>query len=224
MKRFIASAAVIGGLIGGALSVTACGALNSNELGGGQVSYEPYAYGANGQCYYVQSPAEAIALEAAGLCPSGWVPAPMPAYWLNEYYLYYSSQAYYTHYVPVRIRTHYVTTERAYGTSHRAVIASAASKARYTGSDGSTATGTVVARKAKVGSGSAGTTFGSGKRGTSGYTSGTSTSNGSTLGGGKRGTTPGTSGYKPAKPVRPAAPVKLPPAKPVKVTYGGGKR
>lgn len=63
-----------------ALAVMAAGALaactDHNVVA--PVSYAPAAYGVNGQCYYDDDPLEAVALIAAGLCPSGWLPTPMP--------------------------------------------------------------------------------------------------------------------------------------------------
>lgn len=148
------------------------------------MTYAPAAYGIPGHCYYVDDPAEAIALQHAGLCPRSWVPTLMPSAWHEEYYSYYDSPAYYTHYVPVRQRAVYVSTQRSYGTRYRSAISSLASRAKYRGSDGSTATGTKVA-KAKFGSGTSfGTTGrqyggGSARTGTSSRTSRTGTSPGS---------------------------------------------
>jgi hypothetical protein len=162
-----------------AATLTACG-------GSGQpVTYAPAAYGANGQCYYVDSPAEAIALERAGLCPPSWHPAPMPVSWLEEYYPYYDSPAYYDTYVPARVRTVYVTRQRSFGASHRSAITTLTRKATYRGSNGSTVRGTKLGGKTRFGSGtsfgSTGRKYGGGsaRTGTSNRTSRTGTSSGS---------------------------------------------
>jgi hypothetical protein len=179
LKRLAAAALAASALSG---TIAACSASQP-------VTYAPAAYGVNGQCYYVNSPAEAVALEDAGLCPRSWVPALMPSAWHEEYYGYYDSPAYYTHYVPVRQRAVYVTAQRSYGTRYRSAISSLASRAKYRGSDGSTATGTKVA-KARFGSGTSfGTTgrrYGGGSARTSGGSSrtGASSRTGSPSGGG----------------------------------------
>lgn len=132
------------------LAAAGCGSLGSSQ----PVTYAPAAYGASGQCYYVTSPAEVVALERAGLCPPDWGAAPMPASWLEEYYAFYDSPAYYDTYVPVKIRTVYVARERSFGRSHSTAIRTLASKARYRSSTGRTVTGTTVrAAKARFGSG-----------------------------------------------------------------------
>lgn len=146
------------------------------------VSYAPAAYGANGQCYYDDDPYEAQQLLAAGLCPAGWVPAPMPLYWHEEYYSYYSSPAYYNRYVLVSHRTVYVTHETTFHTTYSSQIASASSKATYKGSNGKTVTGTTAKMKFSSGSGSTskmgGGSLRSGSSGGSGSGSGASKSGG----------------------------------------------
>jgi hypothetical protein len=158
--------------------VTGCGASQP-------VTYAPAAYGVPGHCYYVNSPAEAVALEHAGLCPSSWVPTVMPLAWHEQYWDYYDSPAYYGTYVPARVRTVYVHRETTFGRTYRTVIATRAKTATYRSSTGKTVKGTVVTGKAKFGSGTSfGTTGrkyggGSARTGTSSRTSRTGTSTGS---------------------------------------------
>jgi hypothetical protein len=174
MKKLLALAAIIGGLL-----ATLAGCSST------PVTYAPAAYGIAGQCYYVQNPAEAVALEAAGLCPSGWVPTLMPLAWHEEYYSYYDSPVYYSRYVPAGSRTVYVSRQKSFGTTYKTRISTLSKTATYKGSNGSTVKGTKVA-KAKFGSGTSGTSLGGGSRGkTSGKTS---TS-------GKSGSKSGSSGF-----------------------------
>lgn len=164
------------GLIAAVITVTACSPDAST------VSYTPAAYGQNGQCYYVNSPAEAIALQNAGLCPRSWVPTQMPQSWEEEYYPYYSSPGYYDVYVPARYRTVYVSRVNTFGHVHVTQIRTSSAKARYRSSSGGTVSGTTVVKsKVRFGSGTAGTSFGSGKR--------SSTTSGTSFGSGKRSST-----------------------------------
>lgn len=99
MKRTltIAAAAAIG-----AAALTGCS-------DGDSTAYAPDNYGANGQCYYIDNPAEVAALQAAGLCPVGWIAYPAPVWYRARYAGYFDSPAYYNHYVPVSVRKVYVT-------------------------------------------------------------------------------------------------------------------
>jgi hypothetical protein len=117
------------------------------------LTYAPAAYGANGDCYYVNSAAEAIALEAAGLCPRSWAPTLMPVAWEDEYYSYYDSPAYYDTYVPSRARTVYVRTETTFGKTNRTAITARSKLATYKSSAGKTVKGTQVTSKTQFGSG-----------------------------------------------------------------------
>lgn len=168
----LATAAVIGA---SAASATACGSASPD-------TYAPAAYGVPGHCYYVQDPAEALALEAAGLCPQGWVPTLAPLYWQETYYSYYSSPAYVNVYVPARVRTVYVQRETSFGRTYRAAIATRSRTASYRSSSGKVVKGSTLTGKARFGSGSAGTSHGGGslRNGSTGlpspqprYTSGT---------------------------------------------------
>lgn len=137
------------------------------------VSYAPAAYGANGQCYYDDDPYEAQQLLAAGLCPAGWVPAPMPLAWHEMYWSYYSSPSYYNRYVLVSHRTVYVTHETTFHTTYSSQIAAASSKATYKGSNGKTVTGTTAKMKFSSGSGFTGNVGGGSLRaGTTGGSTG----------------------------------------------------
>ena len=97
MRKIIAIGALAASLVGGA-ALPGCGASQP-------VTYAPAAYGISGQCYYAQDPAEAVALENAGLCPRSWVPTLMPLAWHEMYYGYYDSPVYYSRYVPASRRT-----------------------------------------------------------------------------------------------------------------------
>lgn len=116
--------------IGATLGLTGCG--------DGDVTYAPAAYGIPGHCYYVDSPVEAVALTAAGLCPASWTPTLMPLAWHEQYYPYYSSPAYVTRYVPVASRTVYVQHQTTFGATYKTQIASATKTAVYKGSNGKT--------------------------------------------------------------------------------------
>lgn len=122
------------------------------------VSYAPAAYGEAiggvGHCYFDDDAYEAQQLLAAGLCPAGWVPTPMPLYWHEEYWSYYSSPAYVNRYVLVSHRTIYVTHETTFHTTYSSQITAASSKAAYKGSNGKTVTGTTAKMKFSTGSGS----------------------------------------------------------------------
>ncbi len=130
-----------------AAAVTGCSAAT------GPVTYAPVAYGISGHCYYVNDPAEAVALEAAGLCPRSWAATPMPVAWEEEYYSYYDSPAYYDTYVPARVRTVYVQRAATFGSRNHAAIVTRSKTATYRSSAGGTVKGTQVTSKTKFGSG-----------------------------------------------------------------------
>ena len=143
------------------------------------VTYTPAAYGVPGHCYYVDDPAEAYALRAAGLCPHSWAPTVMPLAWHEQYYGYYDSPAYYGHYVPAGARTGYVRQQTSFGHAYHTVIAKASKTATYRSSAGGTVSGSkITVSKAKFGSGTSfgqtGTTHGGG----TGRTGGGSVSHG----------------------------------------------
>ena len=180
MRKFLAITAAAASI--GIATLAGCGSQ--------PVTYAPAAYGVPGHCYYVQDPAEAVALEAAGLCPNGWAPTLMPLYWHEMYYGYYDSPSYYGRFVPASHRTVYVSRQRSFGSSHATVIRATSARARYKGSNGTTVSGvTVTKAKARFGSGTAGTSYGGGKRsgtGTSGYGSGSRSGSRSGTSGGSR--------------------------------------
>lgn len=105
------------------------------------LSYAPAAYGELGSCYYVDSPAEVVALQAAGLCPSTWVPVLMPLYWHAMYASYYDSDRYYGAFVPAPRRSVYVTHVHVFESSHRSDIDRQRASGSYKGSDGKRYTG-----------------------------------------------------------------------------------
>ena len=176
--RTIAAAALTALAVGA--SITACGGMDSQP-----VTYAPAAYGVPGHCYYVDDPAEAIALENAGLCPRSWVPTVMPLAWHETYWDYYDSPAYYGTYVPARIRTVYIHRETTFGHRYGAAIKTRARTATYRSSTGQTVKGTKLTGKTRFGSGTSfGTTGrkyggGSARTGPSSRTSRTGTSSGS---------------------------------------------
>jgi hypothetical protein len=155
------------------------------------VTYAPAAYGVPGHCYYADSAAEAIALQAAGLCPRGWVPTLMPLAWHEEYYSYYDSPAYYDTYVPARVRTVYVRTETTFGHANRTAITTRSRQATYKSSSGTIVKGTSVTSKTKFGSGksfgTSGQKYGSGSLRSGSSKSGTSKSGSSGSGSSRSG-------------------------------------
>jgi hypothetical protein len=144
LKRAVTAAAVLAAT---AAAVTSC------SSGTGPLTYAPAAYGVSGHCYYVNSPAEAVALQAAGLCLQSWAPTPMPSAWEDEYYSYYDSPAYYDTYVPVKVRTVYVQRETTFGKSNRTAITARSKSATYKSSAGTIVKGTSVTAKTRFGSG-----------------------------------------------------------------------
>lgn len=155
---------------------------------GGQpdaVSYVPAAYGELGSCYYVDSPAEVVALQAAGLCPSTWAAVLMPLYWHARYADFYDSDRYYGTYVPRSSRSVYVTHIRVFERSHRSDIDRQRSTATYKGSDGKSYTGT-QARAGRNGGGARSSGGGGGARSSSGTVRSSSYRTTRTGGGGGR--------------------------------------
>lgn len=144
------------------------------------VSYAPAAYGevvnGVGHCYWDDDPYEAQQLFASGLCPAGWIATPMPLYWHQQYYSYYSSPAYYNTYVIASHRTVYVTHETTFRTTYATQINTASKAATWKGSNGKTVSGAKVdtaKMKFSTGSGSNPTQGGGSLRG-GGSTGGTS--------------------------------------------------
>lgn len=132
LSKKLAALTLTGAVIGGTL--TACGDSDS----GVPVSYAPVAYGIPGQCYYVNSPAEAVTLQAAGLCPRSWVPVLMPLAWHMMYASYYDGPGYYNRYVPVGQRNVYINKTTVFEKNYSSGISKASKNATYKGSDGST--------------------------------------------------------------------------------------
>jgi hypothetical protein len=147
------------------------------------LTYAPAAYGVAGHCYYVDDPAEALALRAAGLCPASWAPALMPVSWHEEYWDYYDSPAYYDTYVPARVRTVYVHREASFGKTYKAAITVQSKKATYKSSAGTVVKGTKLTGKTRFGSG---TSFGTSKYGGGSLRSSGSSKSGSTGSGSSR--------------------------------------
>lgn len=176
-KRAVTAAAVL---------MAATGATAGCSSDAGPLTYAPAAYGVPGHCYYVNSVAEAVALQAAGLCPRSWAPTIMPVAWEEEYYSYYDSTAYYDTYVPARSRTVYVQRETTFGHANRTAIAVRSKTATYKSSSGTTVKGSQVTGKTKFGSGksfgTSGQKYGSGSLrsgGSNGSKSGSGASSGS---------------------------------------------
>lgn len=158
------------GAVIAAAAVTACSSTAQ------PLTYAPAAYGASGHCYYVDDPAEALALQQAGLCPASWVPTLMPLAWHEEYWDYYGSPAYYTVYVPAKARTVYVHREASFGKTYHAAITARSKTATYRSSSGATVKGSKLTGKVKFGSG---TSFGTSKHSSGSLRSGGSTGSGS---------------------------------------------
>jgi hypothetical protein len=139
-----------------AVGLTACGSH--------PVAYAPVAYGQNSQCYYLDDPQEAIALQHAGLCgPQGnyWVPTLMPLLWHEMYYPYYSSSAYYGTYVVASHRTVFISHQTTFSHTYASEIKTQSAKAKYKGSNGKTYTGNKI-KKGSFSNGVKG--FGGGKK------------------------------------------------------------
>jgi hypothetical protein len=177
-------------LMAAAVAVAGLGA-----CGGGQrVAYRPTAFGEFDHCYFINSPAEAIALQAAGLCQPGWSPLMAPAYWHARYAPFYSSPSYVRVYVPASERDTFTRSERTWAGANRGVIAAEAKKATYLGSNGKRVSAE------KIGA----TKFGGGNR---------FGAPGTKFGGGSRGADPAKA--KPKADTKPKAPtVKAPTVKP----------
>lgn len=119
------------------------------------VTYAPAAYGVTGHCYYIDYPAEATALIAAGLCPAAWLPTRAPLSWEQEYADYYDSDAYVDDYVPATDRVSYRSTQTAFYTKYKITIITAEKTAVYKSSTGATVKGyTGSAMKFSGGNGS----------------------------------------------------------------------
>lgn len=185
-------ALLIAGILAAVTALAGC----SN---GTPVSYAPAAYGETinsvGHCYYDSDPSEAVALISAGLCPATWIPTPMPLYWHEEYWSYYSSPAYYNTYVGASYRAVYISHETTFHATYSRQISAASAKAVYKGSNGKTVTGTTAKMKFSTGSGSTSKAGGgslrggsTGKTGTSktGTTTKTTVRSGGSLRGGSR--------------------------------------
>jgi len=125
-------------------------------------------------CYYTTTTQEAYNLIAAGLCPAGAIPTPMPLSWEQMYWSYWSSPAYYNTYLPASYRSTYThVTIVHFSTAYRTQIKDASAKAVYKSSAGGTVTGSKV-NTAQFGGGSRTTkSYGGGSRsgGSSSYKS-----------------------------------------------------
>lgn len=177
-------------LISAVLMLTGLTACGHNDM-----SYRPAAFGQSGQCYYVDNPAEAIALQQAELCPSSWIPTVMPLFWHQQYAYYYDYPGYYNRFVPVSSRTIYVTHAHTFENTYRSQIKTASKTAQFRGSDGKTYTGNKIKVGPKTftgGSNKGGFSGGSNKSKTCGMSqSGYAYKGGGTTG----GTSGGSSGF-----------------------------
>lgn len=140
-------------------------------------SYGQY-YGNAWHCYYVSDPAEAAALIRAGHCHAGDIATPMPLWWHERYYAYYSWPGYYNHFVPSYQRTTFVNVQvNQFGSKYRSGIQSQSRLATYRGPKGKTISGTKV--KPKFTSGTSSKRYGGGNARTGGGTTSRSKSTGS---------------------------------------------
>jgi len=173
-KKIIAGALTAAGLAAG---LSACG---SGWDDSAPVTYAPAAYWQTvsnvRECYYLTSTQEAYNLMAAGLCPAGSMPTPMPMSWEEEYWDYWSSPVYYNTYVPTSYRSHYTSVTIVtlnHSSSFQRGVSTLSSRAVYKSSTGGTVTGSKVST----------TSFGSGSRTTTSYGGGSrSNSNSSSSG------------------------------------------
>jgi hypothetical protein len=147
----------LSGLLAGFIAAAVLAGCSSGPTGATQaVTYAPAAYGVPGHCYYVNYPAEATALIAAGACPRGWVPTQAPLSWEEEYADYYDSDAYVATYVPAADRVTYRSTQTTFYTRYKVTIVTAEKSAVYKSSTGATVKGyTGSAMKFSGGNGSA---------------------------------------------------------------------
>lgn len=171
LKRSSAKLALAVSILAGLLGLTACSS--------GDIAYRPAYFGQNGQCYYVQTPLEAQALIADGLCQPGWVPVLAPSAWEYAYaaYLFGPGGFYVSHYVPVGNRVNYNSYSTTFVSVHNSDITKAKSDPKapkYVGSDGKQYTASKVDSKAKSASSFGGGTrtgFGGGNRSSSSVSS-----------------------------------------------------
>lgn len=156
-KPFVLSVA---GAVALGAAATAC------SMSGDNLSYVPPAYGANGYCYYVNSPLEVNYLWNSGLCPRAWHPMLMPMAWYAMYAPYYDSVGYYGRF-PSRYQHSYVTVVHRWEGQHKSAISSYGKKATWKGTDGKRYSGNNVQKQLKSGKGS----FGSGNMRSKGFSS-----------------------------------------------------
>jgi hypothetical protein len=148
MKKIVARVA-IGALIAVA-GLTACGDDEPDQ-------FVPASFGADGQCYWVESEDEVRVLKDDDLCERNAQPVHAgsdhdSSDWLLFYALYLNSPAYYNRYVPVAQRTVYVEHRTVYNRTHASEIKAAAPRAKYKGSNGKIYTGDKV-KTSKFGNG-----------------------------------------------------------------------
>lgn len=140
----------------GATLTTALVLSTSLAACGSSPSYRPSAFGENNQCYYVDSPAEVIALQQAGLCPSGWGATRAPSSWLYRYGSYYYSPAYVNHYVPQSSRRSTLSAGSTFLRDHKSDVKNAQRDATYVtvkknGTVGKTVPGSKIAKQVTSG-------------------------------------------------------------------------
>lgn len=121
------------------------------------VAYTPQYLGENGMCYYLDDPAEALALIAAGLCQPGWRPTVMPLAFHATYADYLASPAYYNTYPPVQYRAGWTNQwgpKSTFYTQNTTIIINNEKKAVYKDNTGKTVAATAIpSAKPSFGSG-----------------------------------------------------------------------
>lgn len=196
---------VLGVLIAVA-GLTACGEAKADE-------FIPATYGADGQCYYVESEEEVRVLKDDGLCEQADRPTQASSTtsgteWLLLYALFLNSPAYYDRYVPAATRTVYIERRTEFNRVNDAKIKEYAPRAKYRGNDGKIYTGDKV-KPGQFGNGGKG--FGGGTRkcslsavdagavlaGTTGGSTGGSRGGGTRTGGSTGGSKPKPPATKP---------------------------
>lgn len=177
-------------LLAALATLCGCGSIS----GGDDPTYTPAAYyqAVNNvyECYYLTSTQEAYNLMAAGLCPQGSMPTPMPMSWEEEYWDYWSSPAYYNTYIPTTYRSHYTSVTIVtlnHSSSFQRNVSTLSSKALYKSSAGGTVSGSKVSTTSFGGGSRTAKSYGGGSRSNSNSSSSGSRSGySSSYGGGSR--------------------------------------
>jgi hypothetical protein len=114
------------------------------------IYYSPSAYGelvgGQGRCYYLDDPFEVRQLQAAGLCPSTWIPVAAPGYWRDRYADFHATPFYVSRFVLPEHRQAFGSAQNRYLTDRAPQIAAERTKATYLGSNGKMVTADRIAK------------------------------------------------------------------------------